>query len=45
MKRGLNAYFKLMLDAKKKGLASFMYKGSNYVGKKHAKLGMIYKKK
>ena len=45
MKKPLNAYFKLMLDAKKKGLASFKYNGKTYVGKKHDKLGMIYKSK
>jgi hypothetical protein len=45
MKRPLNAYFKLMLDAKKKGLASFKYNGKTYVGKKHDKLGMIYRSK
>jgi hypothetical protein len=43
-KRGLNAYFKLMLNAKKKGLSSFKYKGATYKGKKHHRLGMIYKK-
>jgi hypothetical protein len=43
-KRGLNAYFKLMLNAKKKGLSSFKYKGKTYKGKKHHRLGMIYKK-
>ena len=44
-KRKLNQYFKLMLAAKKKGLTSFKYKGSTYVGRKHKRLGMIYKKK
>ena len=43
-KRGLNGFFKLMLDAKKKGLASFKYKGKTYKGRKHNRLGMIYKK-
>ena len=43
-KRGLNGFFKLMLNAKKKGLASFKYKGKTYKGKKHHRLGMIYKK-
>ena len=43
-KRGLNPFFKLMLDAKKKGLASFIYKGKTYKGRKHKRLGMIYKK-
>jgi len=43
-KRGLNPYFKLMLAAKRKGSASFKYKGKTYKGKKHKRLGMIYKK-
>ena len=43
-KRPLNQYFKLMLNAKKKGLTSFKYKGKTYKGKKHHRLGMIYKK-
>ena len=43
-KRSLNKYFKVMLDAKKKKLASFTYNGNKYVGKKHELLGMIYKK-
>jgi len=43
-KRGLNPYFKLMLAAKKNGDASFKYKGKTYKGKKHPRLGMIYKK-
>ena len=43
-KRGLNGFFKLMLSAKKKGLASFKYKGKTYKGRKHHRLGMIYKK-
>ena len=44
-KRKLNPFFKLMLDAKKKGLPSFQYNGKTYVGKKDKQLGMIYKKK
>jgi len=40
----LNGFFKLMLNAKKKGLASFKYKGKTYKGRKHHRLGMIYKK-
>jgi hypothetical protein len=44
MKRPLNAFFKLMLDAKKKGLTSFKYNGNTYKGKKHEKLGMIFKR-
>ena len=43
-KRKLNPYFKLMLAAKKKGADSFKYKGRTYKGKKHPRLGMIYKK-
>ena len=42
--RKMNAFFKIMLDAKKKGLKSFKYNGKNYMGKPHPKLGMIYKK-
>lgn len=44
-KRKLNPFFKLMLNAKKKGLKSFMYNGNEYVGTEHPRLGMIYKKK
>tara|TARA_X000000950_G_C13759172_1_gene596043 strand:+ start:167 stop:403 length:237 start_codon:yes stop_codon:yes gene_type:complete len=44
-KRKLNPFFKLMLDAKKKSLPSFKYNNKLYVGKKHPKLGMVYKKK
>lgn len=44
-KKKLNKFFALMLDAKKKGLKSFKYNGKTYVGKKHNRLGMIYKKK
>ena len=44
-KRKLNAYFKKMLEAKRKGAPSFEYKGNTYVGKKHHRLGMIYKRK
>ena len=43
-KRKMNAYFKLMLAAKKKRAASFKYKGKTYKGVKHHRLGMIYKK-
>ena len=43
-KRKLNPFFKLMLAAKKKGAASFKYNGHTYKGKKHPRLGMIYKK-
>ena len=44
-KKKLNKFFALMLNAKKKGLKSFKYNGKTYVGKKHNRLGMIYKKK
>jgi hypothetical protein len=44
-KRKLNAYFKQMLSAKKQGLSSFSYKNKTYVGRKHARLGMIYSSK
>tara|TARA_B100000035_G_C21029816_1_gene567838 strand:+ start:1389 stop:1739 length:351 start_codon:yes stop_codon:yes gene_type:complete len=43
-KRKLNKFFALMLAAKKKGLKSFKYNGKTYKGKKHRRLGMIYKK-
>ena len=43
-KRTLNGFFKLMLKAKKNGDESFVYNGHTYKGKKHDKLGMIYKK-
>ena len=42
-KRPLNGFFKLMLKAKKNGDESFVYNGKTYKGKKHPKLGMIYK--
>ena len=49
-KRPLNAYFKLMLDAKKKGLKEFKYKNNVYVRKvtKSPRSGaelVVYKKK
>jgi hypothetical protein len=44
-KRKMNEFFKLMLAAKKKKAASFVYKGKTYVGRVHKRLGMIYKKK
>ena len=44
-KRPLNAYFKLMLAAKKAKKPSFEYNGKTYVGKPHPRLGMIYKSK
>ena len=43
-KRKVNQFFKLMLAAKKSGAASFKYKGKTYKGRKHPRLGMIYKK-
>jgi|UniRef100_A0A6C0ENW8 hypothetical protein len=43
-KRKINEYFKMMLDAKKAGKPSFVYKGHTYKGTKHPRLGMIYKK-
>lgn len=43
-KRKLNKFFALMLAAKKKGLKSFKYNGKTYKGKKHNRLGMIYKR-
>ena len=43
-KRKLNAFFKVMLKAKKAGAASFQYKGKTYKGRKHHRLGMLYKK-
>ena len=42
--RQLNEYFKLMLSAKKSNKPFFMYKNKKYVGRKHQRLGMIYKK-
>lgn len=44
-KRPLNGFFKEMLKAKKNGDESFTYNGAIYVGHKHDRLGMIYKKK
>lgn len=43
-KRKLNAFFKIMLKAKAKGDESFVYNGMTYKGKKHPKLGMVYKR-
>jgi len=43
-KRPLNGFFELMLKAKKNGDESFVYNGKTYKGKKHPRLGMIYKK-
>ena len=44
-KRKLNAYFTLMLNAKKNNLPQFMYKNKKYVQKK-LKTGMVvYKHK
>ena len=44
-KKQMNEYFTKMLKAKADGAPSFTYKGNTYVGKKHDKLGMVYKKK
>ena len=44
-KKKMNEFFTLMLAAKKKKAASFVYKGKTYVGRAHKRLGMIYKKK
>ena len=49
-KRPLNEYFKLMLDAKKKGLKEFKYKNHTYLRKvvKSPRSGaelVVYKKK
>jgi hypothetical protein len=35
-RRKLNDYFKKLLEAKKKGAASFMYKGKKYERKMHS---------
>lgn len=48
-KRGMNTFFKKMLDAKKKKLPSFVYTGKDgksttYYGHAHPMLGMVYKK-
>ena len=43
-KRKLNAFFKIMLKAKKNSDESFVYNGMTYKGKKHPKLRMIYKR-
>ena len=40
-KRKLNAFFKIMLKAKKNGDESFVYNGQTYKGRKHPKLGMV----
>ena len=42
--RKLNAFFKIMLKAKKNSDESFVYNGMTYKGKKHPKLRMIYKR-
>jgi hypothetical protein len=44
-KKKVNEYFKLMNDAKKKNLPSFVYKGKTYVAVKHPNLGTLYKSK
>lgn len=43
-KRPLNLYFQAMLKAKRSGEKMFTYKGNKYVGQRHNKLGMIYRK-
>tara|TARA_B100001121_G_C18262937_1_gene422544 strand:+ start:159 stop:464 length:306 start_codon:yes stop_codon:yes gene_type:complete len=48
-KKGMNSFFKIMLDAKKKKLPSFVYtdksgKSTTYYGHAHPMLGMVYKK-
>ena len=43
-KRPLNAYFKIMLAAKKDKKPSFVYNGNTYNGIKDKRFGMIYKK-
>ena len=43
-KRKLNAFFKIMLKAKKNSDESFVYNGMTYKGKKHPKLKMVYKR-
>ena len=43
-KRKMNEFFQTMIKAKRAGAASFKYKGKTYKGRKHARLGMIYKK-
>ncbi len=43
-KRKMNEFFKIMLKSKRAGAASFQYKGKTYKGRKHHRLGMVYKK-
>ena len=43
-KRPLNEFFREMLRAKTENKSSFIYKNTKYIGYKHDKLGMIYKK-
>ncbi len=43
-KKALNPFFTKMLEAKKSGAESFEYNGARYLGTKHPKLGMVYKK-
>ena len=48
-KRKMNAFFKQMLAAKRAGKTEFTYtkkggKSQRYVGRKHARLGMVYRK-
>ena len=44
-KRPLSEFFKIMLEAKKSGAESFMYKNKKYVKGKNPKTGMIIYKK
>ena len=44
-KRPLNDYFNLMLDAKKKDLDSFEYKGTTYVKKNNKNNIVVYNEK
>lgn len=45
MARPLNEYFKIMLEAKKNGAESFVYKGTTYVKSAGKNNIVIYKKK
>lgn len=45
MSKPLNEYFKVMLDAKRSGAESFVYKGSTYVKSAGKNSIIVYKKK
>ena len=45
VKRKLNAYFKLMTEAKKNKTESFEYNGNTYIRSKTQKGFIVYKKK